>query len=70
MIVGEPVMMGGDLGHKDERRITRLENSHTADFVTSSRNHSTPPALNGINLSTSTGDYLIILPAFFVQFFL
>lgn len=51
MVVGEPVMMGGDLDDKDERRITRLENNGS-DFLISSHNHgmsqSQAAGINGI----------------------
>ncbi|XP_067935009.1 LIM domain-binding protein 2-like isoform X2 [Watersipora subatra] len=56
MIVGEPIMMGGDLGDKDERRITRLENSNSSDFLTSNHLHpSGHPVMNGGNGVRSAG---------------
>ena len=33
MIVGEPILMGGELGDEDERRITRLENNNNTDYM-------------------------------------
>lgn len=56
MVVGEPILMGGDLGDKDERRITRLENNNGADFPPTLHNHVMPEAsMNGGRGSSHSG---------------
>lgn len=54
MVVGEPLLMGGDVEDEGERMITRLENNHNVDFTMT-----TQQCMNGSS-TAHTGSYLAL----------